>query len=286
MQKPLDFPHSKYLGCQGIHFMDQIIDQSTVDEFKEKGVTVLKGVFDKWVDVLRRGIDANMENPDPNARIYKGEEGEGRFFVDYCNWDRIPEYRDFIFNSPAAAVAAKLMNSKKVQLFHEHVLVKEAQTGVPTPWHQDAPYYCVDGPKTISLWIPLDEVPRETTLEFLAGSHKWGKYYRPQRFDGSALNEHDTLENIPDINADRDAYDIEGWSVGPGDAIAFDFRTIHGAPANKSKSVQRRAFSLRLLGDGVRFARRDGIVTSPPFKQVKLEHGDELVGDEFPMLIN
>ncbi|MGB1830278.1 MAG: phytanoyl-CoA dioxygenase family protein, partial [Paracoccaceae bacterium] len=168
---------------------------------------------------------------------------------------------------------------------HEHVLVKEAQTGVPTPWHQDAPYYCVDGPKTISLWIPLDEVPRETTLEFLAGSHKWGKYYRPQRFDGSALNEHDTLEDIPDINADRGSYNIEGWAVGPGDAIAFDFRTIHGAPANTSQSSQRRAFSLRLLGDGIRFARREGIVTSPPFKQVTLQDGDQLVGDEFPMLI-
>ena len=265
--------------------MGQLIDQSTIDEFNQKGVTVLKGVFNDWVDVLRRGIDANMENPDPNARIYKGDEGKGRFFVDYCNWDRIPEYRDFIFNSPAAAVAADLMNSKSVQLFHEHVLVKEAQTGVPTPWHQDAPYYCVDGPKTISLWIPLDEVPRETTLEFLAGSHKWGKYYRPQRFDGSALNEHDTLEDIPDINADRGSYNIEGWAVGPGDAIAFDFRTIHGAPANTSQSSQRRAFSLRLLGDGIRFARREGIVTSPPFKQVTLQDGDQLVGDEFPMLI-
>ena len=113
--------------------MGQLIDQSTIDEFTQKGVTVLKGVFNDWVDVLRRGIDANMENPDPNARIYKGDEGNGRFFVDYCNWDRIPEYRDFIFNSPAAAVAADLMNSKTVQLFHEHVLVKEAQTGAPTP---------------------------------------------------------------------------------------------------------------------------------------------------------
>ena len=265
--------------------MGQLIDESTIDEFNQKGVTVLKGVFNDWVDVLRNGIDANMENPDPNARIYKGDEGKGRFFVDYCNWHRIPEYRDFIFNSPAAVVASELMNSKTVQLFHEHVLVKEAQTGVPTPWHQDAPYYCVDGPKTISLWIPLDEVPRETTLEFLAGSHKWGKYYRPQRFDGSALNEHDTLEDIPDINADRGSHNIEGWAVGPGDAIAFDFRTIHGAPANTSQSSQRRAFSLRLLGDGIRFARREGIVTSPPFKQVTLEDGDQLVGDEFLMLI-
>ena len=135
--------------------MTNDIDQATINEFNEKGVTVLKGVFADWIEILQNGIQANMDDPDPNARIYKGEEGTGRFFVDYCNWDRIPEYKDFIFNSPAAAIAGKLMNSKSVQLFHEHVLVKEAQTGVPTPWHQDAPYYCVDGPKTISFGVSI-----------------------------------------------------------------------------------------------------------------------------------
>ncbi|MEM1163183.1 MAG: phytanoyl-CoA dioxygenase, partial [Pseudomonadota bacterium] len=60
--------------------------------------------------------------------------------------------------------------------------------------------------------------------------------------------------------------------------------TIHGAPANTSASAERRAFSLRLLGDDVTFVRRDGIVTSPPFKQVTLNHGDVLAGDEFPVL--
>lgn len=265
--------------------MSRYLDGPTINEFREKGVTVLRGVFADWVGTLRAGVDANMADPDPNARIYKGENGGGRFFVDYCNWARIPEYKDFIFNSPAAEIGAELMDSRSVQLFHEHVLVKEAAADVPTPWHQDAPYYCVDGPKTVSLWIPLDEVPRETTLEFVSGSHKWGKHYRPQRFDGSALNENDGLEDMPDINADRDAYQIVGWAVSPGDAIAFDYRTIHGAPANHSRTTRRRAFSLRLVGDDVRFVRREGIVTSPPFKQVNLQNSAPLVAEEFPILL-
>ncbi|MFK7942671.1 MAG: phytanoyl-CoA dioxygenase family protein [Paracoccaceae bacterium] len=266
--------------------MARHIDDQTLQQFQQDGAAVLRGVFSDWVEVLREGIAANMAEPAPNARIYTGENGGGRFFVDYCNWQRIPQYEDFIFNSRAAEVGAELMDSQAVQLFHEHVLVKEAAAGVPTPWHQDAPYYCVDGPKTLSLWIPLDEVPRETTLEFIAGSHKWGKFYRPQRFDGSALNENDGLEELPDVNADKDAYNIIGWEVSPGDAIAFDYRTVHGAPANSSKTSQRRAFSLRLLGDDIRFARREGLVTSPPFEQVTLKHGAPLVADEFPMLRN
>ncbi len=265
--------------------MTRYLDDETIQQFHDTGVTVLRGVFKDWVERLQAGVAANMADPDPNARIYTGKDGGGRFFVDYCNWARIPEYKDFIFNSPAAQIGAELMDSKQVQLFHEHVLVKEAQAGVPTPWHQDAPYYCVDGPKTVSLWIPLDEVARETTLEFVAGSHKWGKSYRPQRFDGTALNDDDGLEEIPDINGNRDDFDIVGWAVSPGDAIAFDYRTIHGAPANSSASVQRRAFSLRLVGDDVRFVRREGIVTSPPFKQVTLQSGSPLIADEFPQLL-
>ena len=259
------------------------LDARTVAGFRNDGVAVLRGLFADWVETLRAGVAANLHDPAPEARIYQGEGG-GRFLSDYCNWQRIPEYRDFIFASPAAAIAAELMGAGTVRLFHEHVLVKEARGGIATPWHQDMPYYCVDGPQTVSLWIPLDEVPRERTLEFVAGSHKWGKFFRPQRFNGQPLNENDGLEELPDINADRSAYDIVGWDLAPGDAVAFDYRTVHGAPANNSASARRRAFSLRLVGDGAKFVRREGIVTSPPFADVTLQNGDPLQADVFPVL--
>ena len=270
----------------GSGLISKLVDKQSVDDFRQKGVTVLRGAFTDWVDVLRAGIDANLDEPDPNARIYKGKNGNGRFFVDYCNWDRIAEYKNFIFNSNAAHIGATLMNSQNVQLFHEHVLVKEASTDVPTPWHQDAPYYCVTGPKTVSLWVPLDTIERDTTLEFVSGSHLWGKHFRPQRFDGSALNEDDGLEEIPDINQTRDEYEILGWAVEPGDAIAFDYRTIHGAAGNHQPHRQRRAFSLRLVGDGARFVRRDGLVSSPPFPNLTLKSGEPLTGDTFPYLLH
>ncbi len=264
--------------------MPRHLDDQTIAEFHDNGAAVLRGVFADWVETLRAGVDFNMAEPGPDGKIYKDEQGGGRFLSDYCNWQRIPEYRDFIFNSPAAEIGAELMSSRSVRLFHEHVLVKEASTGIATPWHQDQPYYCIEGPKTVSLWIPLDEVPLERTLEFVGGSHKWGKYYRPQRFNGQALNENDGLEEIPDINANRADYDIKAWALSPGDAVAFDYRTVHGAPPNNSASSQRRAFSLRLVGDEATFARRDGIVTSPPFNDITLKHGDPLEADEFPVL--
>jgi ectoine hydroxylase-related dioxygenase (phytanoyl-CoA dioxygenase family) len=260
-------------------------DQATIESFRHDGVCVLRGVFADWVETLRRGVDFNIAHPGPDGRFYTGDGGGGRFMTDYCNWRRIPEYRNFIEHSPAAAIAAALMGAAKVQLFHEHVLVKEAAADVPTPWHHDLPYYSITAPLSVSLWLPLDAVPRERTLEFIPGSHRMGKEFQPQRFNGSPINEGDGLESIPDIEADRDRYDIVGWALSPGDAVAFDFRTLHGAPANRSKTEMRRAFSLRLVGEGARFRRKPGIVTSPPFPDVTLADGDPLAGEEFPVLL-
>jgi ectoine hydroxylase-related dioxygenase (phytanoyl-CoA dioxygenase family) len=264
--------------------MSRLLTDATIDEFRTKGATVLRGCFTDWMDRLRDGVDYNMEHPAPNARDYRTEDG-GRFLSDYCNWDRIDAYRDFIFNSPAARIGAELMSSRTVRLFHEHVIVKTPKTGMPTPWHQDLPYYCLDATQTVSIWIPMDEVPRDRTLEFIAGSHLWGKHYRPQRFDGTALNENDGLEALPDIDGHREDYEIIGWPLEPGDAVAFDYRTVHGAPANNSATAQRRAFSLRLVGDDATFARREGITTSPRFETVTLKHGEPLSGPEFPVLL-
>lgn len=264
--------------------MAAYLDQETVDAFDRDGAAVLRGVFRDWVDTLRAGVDRNIEDPAPEARIYHDEEKGGTFLSDYCNWQRIPQYRDFIFDSPAADVGAELMGCDRVQLFHEHVIVKLPNTGIPTPWHQDQPYYSVEAPRTVSIWVPLDPVPRDRTLEFVGGSHKWGKFFRPQRFDGSALNPGDGLEDIPNINDHRDEYDILGWALEPGDAVAFDYRTIHGAPANNSADQSRRAFSLRLVGGPATFIRPEGRVTSPPFPNVTLASGDPLSGPDFPIL--
>src|SRR5262245_37219540 len=195
------------------------VPDAVVDAFRSDGAVLLRGCFADWVETLRAGVARNLEAPSPDARVYDGSHGKGRHFGDYCNWDRIPEYRRFIFESPAARIAAHLMNSRSVRLFHEHVLVKEPDSDVPTPWHHDQPYYNVDGTQTCSLWIPLDHVPRDTSVEFVAGSHRWGRWFRPERFNRAPLNADDGLEPVPNIDGHREEYRILGWEMAPGDAV-------------------------------------------------------------------
>ena len=69
----------------------------------------------------------------------------------------------------------------------------------------------------------------------------------------------------------------------PGDAVAFSFLTLHGAPGNVSETVRRRAFSARFVGDDAVFRDLGGL-GSPPFRDIALADGAPLAGPEFPVV--
>ncbi len=260
-----------------------LLTDADIDTFQRDGVVVIRGLFADYVETIRAGIDRNLAEPGPYAaENLKAGEG-GRFFDDYCNWQRIPEFVDVINNSPAAAVAADLMRSKTVQMFHDHVLVKEPGTNKPTPWHQDGPYYFVDGVQNVSFWSPMDPVT-DATLRCVAGSHSWPKQVLPTRWlaETSFYPDDDTYMAVPD--PDKEGMRVAEWAMEPGDAVAFNYLTLHGARGNTTER-RRRAFSLRLLGDDARYVERPG-PTSPPFPGHDMTPGQRLRDDWFPMLIS
>lgn len=107
-----------------------------------------------------------------------------------------------------------------------------------TPLHQHAPYYFVDGKHTVSFWVPVDPV-RESTLRIIVGSHKWEKLVLPTRwlsnedfYPGS-----DDFLPVPDSDMEPEKFDVLEWPMEPGDAVAFHYRTVHGARGNLSTRV-------------------------------------------------
>jgi len=253
-----------------------------VETFQRDGVVLVKGLWKDWVPRIAAGIERNMADPGPyGAENLKPGEA-GRFFDDYCNWERIPEFRDVIYQSGVAQVAASLMQSPRVQMFHDHVLVKEPGTAKPTPWHQDGPYYFVEGRQTISFWSPVDPV-REASLRCVAGSHLWPKEVLPKRWlsDTSFYPDPDKYMPVPD--PDAEGMQVMEWAMEPGDAVAFDYRTLHGARGNDA-GTRRRAFSLRLVGEDARYVDRPGR-TSPPYPGHGMVAGQRLREDWFPVLL-
>ena len=261
------------------------ITEADIEAFARDGALCLRGQFDQsWLDRLATGLDKNFADPGPDHTVYTEQGKPGGFYDDYCNWQRIDEYRDFVLHSPAAEIAARLMRSSTARVYHEHVLVKEPGTQEVTPWHHDLPYYGVDGDQLCSIWLPLDAVPRHACPEFVAGSHASGTLYYPRLFidHSNYADGAEGFETVPDIDARRDDYDILSWDLERGDCIVFHMRTVHGAPATAGLKTRRRGFSTRWLGDDARFGVRPW-KTSPPYREVNLKPGDPMDHPSFPV---
>lgn len=264
--------------------MSVVISPELIAEFAQNGVVVVRNLVDKAaIAKLAQGIDNNIAAPSPRAKTASQPDDPGWFFEDFCNWQHIPEYQDFIFNTDIASAAGQLMGSKEVRLYHDHTLVKTAGTQQPTPWHQDQPYYNVEGMQNISMWFPVDPIPRVATLEFIAGSHK-GPWLMPRSFMDKQAKwfPEGSLQDLPDIEADRSQFDILGWELQPGDAVFFHMLALH---ASRGSATHRRVFSVRFLGDDMKHAPRPW-VTSPDFPGLadRLPAGAALEDELFPIL--
>lgn len=263
------------------------LDPTIVADYMREGAVCIRGLVSiGQIEDLARGIEENIRRPSPLAKVASSADDPGWFFEDFCNWQEIDEYRRLIFDSGIGGVAAQLMRSREVRLYHDHLLVKEPGTRQRTPWHQDQPYYNVEGNQNVSMWLPVDPVSREATLEFVSGSHL-GPWLMPRTFLDNEAKwfPEGSLSDLPDIDANRADYDILGWALEPGDAVFFNMLTLHAA-SGVGGSHRRRAFSVRFLGDDMVHAPRPW-TTSPPFPGLEheLAAGAPMEHPLFPLLI-
>lgn len=248
----------------------QACDHSTVAAYQSQGVVCIKNLLKvEEIALLTRGIERNLANLSVRAKVASRSDDPGYFVEDFCNWQHIDEYRQLIYQSPLAVVAALLMQSNVARLYHDHLLVKEPHTRQVTPWHQDQPYYNIDGRQNCSFWIPVDPVSRESTLEFVAASHL-GPWLMPRSFCDNQAKwfPEGSLAELPDISARPGDFEILGWALEPGDVVCFHMLTLHSAGGVQDN--RRRVFSLRFLGDDIVHAPRSW-TTSPPFEKLDSE---------------
>ena len=262
------------------------MDQHVCAAYQRDGVVVLRNlVSPEALELLRQGVASNMACPGPWANEYTPSGAAGRFFDDYVNWQRFAQFAEVGTRGPVPEAALDLMGGSSCRLFHEHVLVKEAETKEVTPWHHDDPYYGIDGLLNVSIWIPLDPIPESVALRFIAGSHKWNQRFIPQRFkDQTAyVAAAHGFVHLPS-SEQLAAHTVTSAPVQLGDAVAFHYRTLHAAPGTAGSGVQlRRAVSFRYVGDDAVFATRPW-QTSPPLEGSGLQPGDALNDPRFPVV--
>lgn len=221
------------------------IDASIEKLYRERGAVVVRDALDPAaLELLLAGIARNLLRPSKNHLHYPGEGGRGAFTGDFWSWKWIPEYIEFVKTSGLAEMAARLLGAKRVFFLEDNYFIKQPGSTITTPWHQDFPYFAIDG-EFCSAWIPLDPHPRDEALRFVAGSHRLGKLFMPVDFDPEATPTPPELvpaefTPVPEIDAHPGDHEILAWEVAPGDCVFFDGRTLHGSRGNAGEAPRRR----------------------------------------------
>src|SRR6185436_8778668 len=154
-----------------------------IETFDREGVLCLHQAFEpEWIELLRQGLERNQTDLSPRARVYDRSRDGKIFLYDSDNWWRISEYEKFVRKSACAEIAARLMQSKRASLFFDAIFVRSEGQQFRTPWHQDEPYWSVEGFQAVAMWMPLVPVEKQSALMFIPGSHRWGQRYKQKDF--------------------------------------------------------------------------------------------------------
>jgi ectoine hydroxylase-related dioxygenase (phytanoyl-CoA dioxygenase family) len=265
-----------------------LVGPDELTAYQQDGVVHLKGCFSEtWIDLLNRGVDHNIANPSEYFAVHSPKAEQARSISDDWCWERIPEYQEFFQSSVAAEVAGRLMEAEEVRFLEDQYFEKDAGSTAPTPWHQDQPYYDIEG-RWCTMWIPLDPVAVIDSLRFVRGSHRWSRLFHPQNFSagGTGLyaptDASAALEPMVEIDAAPDRYSVIEWAMQPGDCAVFHPCMIHGNRGNRSAHRARR-MSLRFIAEDVIY-----VEGARPWPGLPIGHGlanrEQVHGAKFPLV--
>lgn len=261
----------------------RILSGSEVEALREDGVICAPKVLPKaWVDRIAIGIEAMQSAPSALGEILS-MRNRG-FSADLFMWLQNDEFKHIVFNSPLARLAQQVLDSPTVTHWYDQLFLKEPGSDVPTPWHHDLTFWPISGDQIVSIWIPIDSVTSESSgLEFIRGSHTWPNRFKAITPDYNSFMVNPELEDMPDIDSNRDKYELLSWDLEPGDVLIFHPLTVHGSPGNSSKNKTRRALASRWVGADVVYDPKPHTMPLPA--NHGLDPGDQLGGPIFPTVL-
>ena len=107
--------------------MSSLISKIEIEKYNNDGAVFLKNKFDtKWIEKLKKGIEKDIKNPSPRFKSHTLKSNVPAYLEDYWTWDLVPEFKDFVFNSPYAEIASELMSANKINLVMVYWFLREA----------------------------------------------------------------------------------------------------------------------------------------------------------------
>ena len=274
--------------------MVKLISKEEIEKYNEDGVIFLKNKFDiKWIENLKKGIEYDIKNPSPRFKSHTIKSNVPAYLEDYWTWDLVPEFKDFVFNSPYAEIASELMSAKKINLVMDNWFLREAGSKSSTPFHHDISYFDMEGTMCV-LWLPLEATRKDEGIAWVKSSHLWDKLFLRVLFkDGHKVEGNECTidgkkyELPPDILRNKDKYEFLQWDFELGDAVIFDMRSLHGTLSSSIPNKTLSRYTLRVakeeakisyVGDWTSYNYRKAM------KDAGYKDGDCLGGKMFPTL--
>lgn len=212
---------------QGFLSLPRITSPEEVVELRE----VLGGLFDRRAG-WREGAQFDLVAAEDAA-----DESTLTQIVQPVNY--APELRDTLFRANAAAIARQLLGEAAAPSF-EHSILKSAENGSPTPWHQDEAYRASDAfeYEQLSIWMPLqDSDARQGCLQYIPGSHLRGVL--PHR----RVNDDPRVHSIECVPEAFDVGEAVACPLPAGGAVIHTGRSLHCAGPNET-ATPRLAYVL------------------------------------------
>jgi len=224
---------------------EYILTRDQVDQYQRDGHILLRGLCSPdEIAAYHPIIGTATGRYNKETRKLEDRDTYGKAFLQVTNlWQRDADVARFVLARRFAHVAAQLMQVDGVRLYHDQALYKEAGGG-PTPWHQDQFYWPMDTDRSITMWMPLVDVPIEKgALTFASGSHK----------NGSAcpLEISDESERVIRELVENENYPIAVEPMKAGDATFHSGWTLHRAPGNQTNEL-REVMTVIYYPDGTR----------------------------------
>ncbi|WP_445633065.1 Phytanoyl-CoA dioxygenase [Nostoc sp. DSM 114161] len=238
----------------------QKISPQQVEAFERDGVICVKNAVDDiWVERMRTAVDKNISIPGP-LEDKNAPRPEGRVEHASSLWLVDADFRALVFESPLARLAAQVLKTEKLNFLADGFFVKKPKVNSRVGWHNDLPYWPIQGWQCCKIWLPLDPANEKNgRLEYIKGSHRWGKELR----EGSN----------PSWFVEPEAYELLSWNMEPGDCLIHHFLTIHHSVTNIS-SRQRRAVVTNWTGDDVTYYQRPKAWPFKPLEGIDLPEFD------------
>ena len=274
--------------------MSKLISKSEIEKFNKDGAIFLKNKFDiKWIEKLKKGIEYDIKNPSPRFKSHTIKSNVPAYLEDYWTWDIVPEFKEFVYQSPYAEIASELMSAKKINLVMDNWFLREAGSKSSTPFHHDISYFDMEGTMCV-LWLPLQETGKDEGVSWVKGSHLWDKLFLRVLFkDGHKIEGKECILNgkkyelPPDIINNKEKYEFLKWDCEIGDCVIFDMRTLHGTLSSSIPKKTLSRYTLRVAKEDTKISYV-GDWTSYNYRKAMQDggykNGDKLGGKMFPLL--